>query len=113
VAGHLQLERGLAGQQTQCGFLFGGELSRHAVDDAQRAEGVSIRRDQRGTRVEADIGVAGDERVVGETPVFVSVGDNHQIRLTDGVGAESHVTARLTNRQALNGFEPLAVFVDE
>ena len=103
----------LAAQGGEGGLLLRGEGARDAVNDAQGAEGVSVRGDQRRPRVETDAGVARDERVVGEARVGPGVGDEHQVRLQDRVGAEGDVAGRLAHVQSDDALEPLAALVNE
>ena len=64
-----QLELGDARQTAQGVLLTLGQLARHAVDNAQRADQFALRAGNRHTGVKADVGVAGDQRVVAEAVI--------------------------------------------
>ena len=71
------------------------ELPRHAVDGAERAKRVTRWRDQRRTRIEAQVKVARDQRVVGEAGIPGSVRNREYLaRVEDGMRAERGFTRR-------------------
>ncbi len=95
-------------------LLLFAELARRAVDHAQRAQALAAGQHQRRAGVEADAGLAGDQRVVGEARIGARVGHGHHIALEDGVGAERKVARRLLHAgQAEVGLEPLALVVNQ
>jgi hypothetical protein len=57
--------------------------------------------------------VAHDQRVLAKTLILKGVGNNEEILLLDGVGAEGYRTRRLRDRDADARLEPLTVFVHE
>ncbi len=93
--------------------LRGCELSRLAVDDAQRAQRVAFGRTQRRARIEADERVAHHERVVVEAHVFFRVAHLHDALAEDGVAAERGVAAGVRAAEADGRLEPLPLRVDE
>ena len=115
--GHRAPERELADDLTaqggQGGLLRGGEGPGDPVNDAQGAERVALHVDQRCAGVESNAGIAGDERVVGEARVGLGVGDDHQVGLQEGVGAEGDIAGGFAHVQPDDALEPLALFVHE
>ncbi len=115
--GHpVQLEMGhdLAAEHAQRLLLVGRERARLAVEHAQRADGVPVRRAQGHARVEADPGLTGHPGIVGEARITRRIGDDHQLAgLAQGMGAKRHRPRRLGQREAVVGHEPLPVAVDE
>ena len=99
----------LMGKRAERPFLVHRERPGHPVYDAQGAEGVSAGRDQGDARVEADARLARHQRVVGETGVGVGVGDDEEIRLENGVGAEGRMARGFGDGEAETGLEPLPV----
>ena len=89
-----------AAEHAQAVALQGGEAAGHAVDDAEGAEGLAGGVDERGAGVEADVGVAGDERVVVEARVVGGVLDLEDVGLEDRVGAEGDVSRGLGDVEA-------------
>ena len=85
-----------------------------AVDHAQRAHDLAAGQLQRGAGVEADVGRAGDERVVVEALVEQGVlHDEDLAGLHDGVAAERRFAVGLADVQADARLEPLAPGVDQ
>ena len=68
---------------------------------------------QRVSGVEADVRLAGHERVVAEPLVLGGVRDDHRLVGQDGVPAEGDGPGRLGRGQAAGGLEPLAVGVHQ
>ena len=84
------------------------------VDDAQRAHTAAVGQRQWRTRIEPEMGRAGDQFVVAEPRIFVRIGDFKYLIVQDGVGTEGQFTGCLRNAiQAGVRLEPLAVGVDQ
>src|SRR5690606_39538974 len=60
-----------------------------------------------------NVGMASHQRIVGKTVVFQGVLDHENIRPQDGVAAKGNVSRGFLDPQAITGFEPLTVFVDQ
>ena len=122
------LRRGVGAQQA---FGDGGEIAQRGkvarremaglgVDDAEGAEGrqrvgiAVMMRAQRHTGIEADMGFALHERIVGEARIGAGILDQEQIIFMDGVRAEGLVAGRFAHlAHALGRLEPLAVLVHQ
>ncbi len=87
--------------------------TRHPVDDAQRPERRPFGSDQRSTRVEPDVLIAGNERVVGKYRIARGIGHFADLAPQHRVGAEAHAARGLALLDALPGEEQLAVALDE
>ena len=98
LALQLELRFGLTAQRVEGLDLLGRQRPRHLVDDAQRAERVALRRDERGAGVEADAVFGGDEGVVAERRVAAGIRHDVQIPLLDGVRAERQASRRFRDR---------------
>ena len=108
-----QLADRLPAEHTQGVFLFGRQLSRDAVEHADRSQGASVCRDERGTGVKPDVGVARDERIGRKARIGERVSHDEQVRVLDRGRAKRHVPRRFRDRQSDPGFEPLSVRVHE
>ena len=97
----IELDLDEVGDPPKCPLLEFRPCAGLAVDDAQRADGVPVRRPERGAGVEADVRVARDQRVVGEAGVGARVGHDEHVLLEDRVGAEGDVARGLRRRKAL------------
>jgi len=114
AAAHFERFGDEAGQLEQHRPLGLVEVSRLAIDDAQRADAGTALQHQRCAGVEADVRVAGDQRIRGEAAVAACVGHLEDLVAGDGVVAESHVARRFVDaRQAHVRLEPLAFLVDQ
>jgi hypothetical protein len=109
----VELRHDLMTQSAQGADLFRSQLPRLVVDDAQRAQGVALGRHQGRSRVEADAGGRGHQRIVCEALVGAGVGHDEHVRLQDGMSAERHLAGRLLGRKPHPRFEPLTTFIDE
>ena len=89
------------------------ELVRLAIDDAQRPDRVSFRRMQRSAGVKANVGFAGDERVVFEAIVALGVRDHQHSVFGNDVRAEGDLTRRFAHFGPEMRLEPLPSFVDQ
>src|SRR4029079_13027707 len=97
----------------QCAFGV-AELARLMVYQAEGTDDLAVRTCQRRRRVEADLGVAGHERVVRPFGVGACVGDDQAALGVDGAGTEG-VVARHTaaGLEADGGLHEQAVVVDQ
>ena len=93
--------------------LIRRQRTRSAIEDAQGPERVTVGCHQWGSRIETNMRVAHDQRVLAKTLVLAGVGNHEEILLLDSVGAEGHRTRRLRDRDADARLEPLTVFVHE
>ena len=73
--------------------------TRHAVDDAHGSETKTSLSDQRGTGVEPDLRISGDQRILGETFVGGSVGHDEDVVVEDRVTAERDISRCLDDVQ--------------
>lgn len=69
--------------------------------------------DEGHTGVEAEAGFLGDEGALTEAGVLCGIGDDEEVGLEDGVGAEGIFSRGMLDLCAGFGFEPLSVLVDE
>jgi len=109
----LQLGLCQVGQIAQGSALCGAELARAAVDDAQRAHGVSAIDHQGGAGVEADARLIPNEWVLSEARVQQGIGDFKNVRPQDGVAAKRDGPIGLRDFQPLARLDPLAFGVDQ
>ncbi len=87
--------------------------ARPVVDDAQRAEVVTVGRDQRRTRVEADVRLRKDQRIVLEARILAGIGDDEKLVAGQRVLAEGHARGGFAAVEADTGLEPLPIMVDQ
>lgn len=86
------------------------ELARHPIDHANRAQGVARGREHWSSGIEANVGFAGDKRIVAESLVQMSVAHQQNLSgMKNRVRAKGYVPGRLPSRQADARLEPLAV----
>ena len=98
IAPQFQLHGHLVAKDPQCLDLLRSQLSRFAVQHAQRSDGKSSDRcQQRHAGVKADLRIAGHKGVPGKTRVRLRVGQDKQVRL----------------RNADPRLEPVALFVHQ
>ena len=98
-------------QATQLRLTDAG--SRLRIDHAQSPELEAFARDQRHARIEADPGLAGDQRIAREPLVLMCIGHQQYPVLQDGMSAERHIPGRLCGVQAMVRLEPLPVVIDQ
>ncbi len=94
-------------------FAAGQRRTRLGVDDADGAEPVPSRRDDRRSGIKTDEGLPGDERVVGEASVGTSVRDDQNVVAHQSMSTERYVARSLGRRETHAGFEKLLVLLDE
>ena len=88
VPAQLELRLDLAPQRVERLDLVRRQRAGDAIDHTQRAERVAIGRDQRRAGVEADVRIAGDERIVAQPRIGAGVRDDEEVVLLDRMGAE-------------------------
>jgi hypothetical protein len=93
----------------------GERRARLGVDHAQGAEVVALGVGQHRAGVEADVRIAGDQRIVDEARVQRGVLDNHDLVCgqADRVVAKGLVARGLAAVQAVLGLEPLPLAIDQ
>ncbi len=97
----------------QCAALRFVKLSRLPVDDAESAEVVAVRRGQRRPGIEADVRVAGDQRVITKPRIPLCILDFEEALAFDGIGAERQLSWGFADIEAEAALEPLAMVVDQ
>ena len=114
-AAKLEMRHHLAGQRFERLALVGGQADRPrlAVDDADRAERLPVRRQQLGAGVEPQPVLAGDERVGGVAGIGRQVRRHEHAGLEHGFLADRDVERRLAHAEPDLRLEPLAVVGDE
>lgn len=113
LSGELLLDqRGQVGEDLTLGVI---ELAGLAVDDAEGAHRHAVRTVHDVPGVEADVGVAGDQRVLGEPIIGTGIGHDHRVGglIDDRVGAERDVPRRLRRGEPELRLEPLAILIDQ
>jgi hypothetical protein len=113
VAAQLQPYHHLPAHHPQRLLLCRTQLARDPVEHTQRADRLSVRRHERRSRIEADVRVAGDERIVDEAFINVSVRHDEQTSLKNAVPAEGDVAWCLLRGHSHPRLEPLALLIDE
>ena len=109
LAAQLDLMHHHLGQQGQLALLLGRDLPRLAIDHAEGAEIVTLGAVQRCTRVEADVGSGGDERIAAEAGIGSGIRNHHHAIGGDGVGTEGLIAGRFARLQPEVAEKPLAV----
>jgi hypothetical protein len=89
VQPQLQLGNGLAPKRSERPLLLGRERPGNAIKDTETPKRVAIVRDQRRSHVEADPGLADNERVVAEALVGQRIWNDEQVVLLDRVRTKS------------------------
>lgn len=108
--GHDLLGQGLQRQRLQLGQALGpGLLVQHA-QGAQRRAGRGLKRE---AGIEADVGRAGHQRIVGEARITLGVGDHQGLVAEHGVGAEGGRAWGFGDAQTDLGLEPLTLGVHQ
>ncbi len=103
----------LAPEALQGLALLRAEAAWLAVDHAQGAEVVAIRRGQRRAGIEADMRIAEHQRVVAKTRVLQRIRYLEDLVAGDGEGAEGDLPRGLADVEADPALEPLAAVVDQ
>ena len=83
------------------------------VEHADGADGMTVGRLQQGARIEAQAGVAGDQRISLEARIAARVRDTKEVFLEDFLPAEGALQRRLAHAQADLRLEELAPVADE
>src|SRR5262249_49788406 len=113
VAPEPQLARDLRRESDERVELAFAQRARRPIRDRDGADGGPGFDEQRHARVKSNVGIAGDERVVGEAWVLVRVRHDERVPVVDAVAAERKIAIRSRLRHADTGLEPLAVRVHE
>ena len=98
---------------TQRAHVRRRELPRLAVDGAQRADGMTLRRVQRNARIGPDVRGSGHHGIAGKADIQGRIGHDQGSSISDGMGAKGNRARRLRRIQAHPGLEPLAFLIDE
>jgi hypothetical protein len=112
-AAQFQLRHHLPAQPREAGSLDGRQPARRPIHHAQGAEGVAVRGQQRRAGVEANPGIADDQRRTGEPRIARRVRHFHHFAPGDDVPAERDVAGGVDGRHAHSPLEPLPMLVDE
>ncbi len=83
------------------------------IEDADGADPMSARRDQRRARVEAELRVGNDERILGKARIRLRVLHDEDLVVEDGVRAEGGVAGRFAYRQVAARLEEIPVRIHE
>ena len=97
---------------TQDRLLLGAEFARLATDGAQRADIVAVGRRQRHAGIKADMGVAGDHRIVPEAGILAGIAHHHRPVPLDRDAAEGIGKRHLGDPDAVGRLVPLAVAIN-
>lgn len=89
VQSELQLRNGLAPKRSERHLLLGGERPGNTIEYAETPKRVAIVRDERCSDVEADPGLADNERVVAEALVGQRIWNDEQVVLLNRVRTKS------------------------
>jgi hypothetical protein len=88
IPSQLKLRLNLSAQCDQRRLLIWSERTGDNVHHAQRAQRMSVGAGERRAGVEMNLGIRHNERIRTEPGIFAGVGNNEEIRLLDGDGAE-------------------------
>ena len=111
-AAELEAAQYRAGENFEDLHLFGREGARRAINHAQTAKAESVAA-QRHAAVEADVGIPGDQRILGKARVFFRIRDDERFGMLHRVCAEGCVARSFGGVDADARFEPLATFIDK
>ena len=103
----------LSGQRSQQLELLRIEQARDSVEDAQCPQHMTVRGDEWGAGVEADVRIVGDRWVAGKPRVQRRVRHDQHLCTVQSVGAERDLPAGRADVQADPGLEPLPVLVHQ
>ena len=95
LAPDFELRHHLTAQRRQAAHLRGGERARHAIRDAQRAERVAPRREQRRAGVEPDACAPVTSGLSASRGSIARVGDDQRFRARRARGRRRRVARRL------------------
>ena len=114
-AAQFELRHDLAGQRLERGALRRGQAggTRRAVQHAHRAERHARLGEQDGAAIEAQVRIAGDQRIGGEPRIRCQVGHDEDVGLLDGVGADRDVAPGLADAEPGLAREPLPRLVHQ
>jgi len=103
----------MPGKDFQSLLLLLTQIARDLVDNAQRSERISIRSDERGAGVKADLRLRNNHRVLSEPGIQQRISDDEQVGLQNGMGAKGDVTRGFRHRRTHLRLEPLPLLVNE
>jgi hypothetical protein len=83
------------------------------VDDAKRAERLTLGGDQRRPGVKADLGSVGDKRIADKAFILQCVRNHKNIDASNGMRTKRHVARSFRGGKAHFGLEPLAIAIHE
>ncbi|GJD92472.1 hypothetical protein BHAOGJBA_6026 [Methylobacterium hispanicum] len=109
----LQLRHHGAGERLQDEELRLRERARLAVEDAERADGVALRRRQRDAGVEAQVRLAEDQGVGRPVRLRREVFENENVVLAQRLRAEAEMQRHCARRVSDGGLDPLPIGIDE
>ena len=95
IAPQLELALGLPAQRAQAPPAARASACAPPGPDAQRAERMTVGRDQRRAGIEANLRIADDERVLAKAIVMPRVRDDEDLAVLNGVRAEGDGAGRL------------------
>jgi hypothetical protein len=109
---------GDAGECAQRALFGRSEVARLGAEHAECADRQALRAARmlgadRHAGIETDVGPAGDERIGGEAIVARGIGDQEDVVLRNGMGAEGIFARRLRGIDSVARLEPLAMIVDQ
>lgn len=113
LAVQLQAGDDLARERLQRARLLRRQGTRHTVNDAQRPQRMAVFGHEARARIEPDVRLSRDERVVGEPRIGLGIGDREHAGPVDRVRAERLVTGSLVGVESHLRLEPLPVRVDQ
>ncbi len=102
----------MPGQDAQRLFLVRSQFPGDLINHAQSPEAVAVRCYQWCSGVKTDLRIGSDQGVFGKTFVLGSVGNDEQVWLVDGVGANRNVPRGFLKSRSEAGLEPLPALVD-
>jgi hypothetical protein len=113
LAPQLQLRHHLAAHDTEGLLLRRRDLARRATHDGEHAEEGAVRGDQRCARIESDLRLANDERIIREPRVLSRVRNDDQLSRCRRMREEFAVPGDFTNRAIGSRLSPETPTVDE
>jgi hypothetical protein len=100
LAPQLELRHGLTAEHAQRDALRVGQLLGHGIGHREGADGVPVSGAERRTGVEADVGSAEDQGMVGEALVEPAVLDDVQVGGVERVATKTQRARQLGEGQA-------------
>ncbi len=113
VRGHPMRVSQLPGRYVAQRALLWRQGARSGIDHAQRTDAVAVQAPERYAGVEADVGCADRQRVVGEAFMLQRVLHHEHVIAADGMTAERHRTRQLGRSESDTCLESLALRVHQ